>query len=302
MKKFFILIVLLILLILGAVALFQTESEPEEFNVNDNAMEQDGNMAMEDDTSMMEETREPIETIGQSVNGNDIMAYHFGDGDTEVLFVGGIHAGYGPSTSLVTFELIDALEDGDISVPEDMTVTVIPVLNPDGLDEIVGTTGAFTSSDIPSGDRTAGRFNGGIVDLNRNFDCDWQSSGVWRSQNVSGGEEPFSEPEAQALRAYVENENPDAVVVYYSQAGEVVSGNCSGSISSEIEALTNTYADAAGYEAKDSFEYYEVNGDATNWMAKIGVPAIGVLLGSHTDSEWSQNSLGIEAALELYAQ
>lgn len=298
MKKFFILFILIILLGLGGYALFQTETEVEEFNANEPTNEEQTTEPEEEP----QEEREPVETIGQSVNGNEIMAYHFGQGDTEVLFVGGIHAGYGPSTSLVAFELIAALESGDITVPESMTVTVVPVLNPDGLEETVGTTGVFAVSDIPTTDRTAGRFNGGIVDLNRNFDCDWEASGTWRSQTVSGGEAPFSEPEAQALKNYVENENPDAVVVYYSQAGEVVAGNCGGSVSDEILTLTNTYADASGYEAKESFEYYEVNGDATNWMAKIGVPAVGVLLGSHTNAEWSQNMAGIEAVLELYAQ
>jgi hypothetical protein len=38
------------------------------------------------------------------------------------------------------------------------------------------------------------------VDLNRNFDCKWQPTSTWRSTSVSAGTQPFSEPEAAAIR------------------------------------------------------------------------------------------------------
>jgi hypothetical protein len=51
----------------------------------------------------------------------------------------------------------------------------------------------------------SGRYNGNTVDLNRNFDCDWQASGVWQSTQVSGGSKAFSEPEPSlAIKTYVE--------------------------------------------------------------------------------------------------
>src|SRR3990167_5672109 len=41
------------------------------------------------------------EVIGQSVENRDIVAYHFGSGDKEVLFLAGIHGGYEWNTVLV---------------------------------------------------------------------------------------------------------------------------------------------------------------------------------------------------------
>jgi len=297
MKKLFIALVILIILGFGAYFLFNIDSSPEDYTPDDGPAMNDNSedTAVEDDGAMKEQ--EPVENIGQSTDGNAITAYHFGTGDTEVLFVGGIHSGYGPGTSLVAFNLIGELESGDIAVPENVKVTVIPVLNPDGVD----VSGEISVSDLPSASVTAGRFNGNEVDLNRNFDCNWEDTGVWQSKTVKTGSSAFSEPEAQALKSYVEKQNPDAVVVYYSQAGEVVAGNCGGDISSEIKVLMNTYADASGYEAKESFDYYATNGDATNWLAKIGIPSVGVLLNSHTSAEWSQNKAGIEAVLKSYS-
>ncbi|MEK7201085.1 MAG: M14 family zinc carboxypeptidase, partial [Patescibacteria group bacterium] len=73
-------------------------------------------------------------------------------------------------------------------VPANIKVTVIPVLNPDGLNKTVGTPGRFTQASVPtaSGATVSGRFNAHTVDLNRNFDCDWQASATWQNKAVSG--------------------------------------------------------------------------------------------------------------------
>ena len=50
--------------------------------------------------------RAAVEAIGKSVEERDITAYHYGTGETELLFVGGIHGGYSWNTSLVAYELM----------------------------------------------------------------------------------------------------------------------------------------------------------------------------------------------------
>ncbi len=244
------------------------------------------------------------ESIGTSVGGNAITAYHFGTGPTEIVFVGGIHGGYEWNTVLVADELIDYLTQNPSAVPANETVTVIPVLNPDGLKATVGTTGRFTPADVPTAANAtvAGRFNGDKVDLNRNFDCDWQATGVWQSTPVSGGTAAFSEPEAKAFQAYVTQHKPAAVVVWFSSAGGVYSSNCHNGILPETSALTKLYADASGYPAHEDWNYYEVTGDVANWLAKINIPAISVLLTNHTDTEWSKNQAGVTAVLNHFAQ
>ncbi len=242
--------------------------------------------------------------IGRSVEGRDITAYHYGTGDTELLFVGGIHGGYSWNTSLVAYELMDYLEANPTTIPSDMKVTVIPVLNPDGLHKVVGTTERFTKADVPTSQtlRVSGRFNANKVDLSRNFDCNWKSSGVWQTQTVSGGTKAFSEPESLALKNYVEREMPDAAVVWYSAAGGVYASSCGGGVSPETATLTNVYAQASGYPAHQSFDFYETSGDAVNWLAKVKIPAISVLLSTHEDIEWNKNLEGIEALIQHYAE
>jgi hypothetical protein len=253
---------------------------------------------------LLEEEAGPVEVIGSSVEGRDITAYHFGTGDKEVLFVGGLHGGYSWNTSLVAYELVDYLETNPSAVPEGVKVTVIPAVNPDGLYDITGKEGLFTKNDV-SGDETAriaARFNENKVDLNRNFNCLWEETGTWQSQSVSGGTKPFSEPESSAISAYVEGNTPAAVVVYYAAAGGVYASNCKNGVMPETLALTNVYADASGYTANEEFDFYDITGDMVNWLAAKNIPAISVLLTTHEDTEWTKNKKGIEAVLNSVAK
>jgi hypothetical protein len=224
--------------------------------------------------------------IGTSVEGTDIAAYHFGSGDTEVLLVGGVHGGYSPNTADLGEAFVNYFEENPGAVPAGVMVTVVPVLNPDGLDE----TGA------------AGRFNANDVDLNRNFDCEWSSQATWREQTVSGGDEPFSEPEARALREYVLTYEPESAVVWFSQEGKVYPAACEGTPNNASVELAATFATAAGYPAEAQFNAYTITGDMVNWMAKEGVTGISVLLSDHQSTEWEKNRAGVDAILNAYAQ
>jgi hypothetical protein len=242
--------------------------------------------------------------IGTSVTNNPITAYHFGTGSSEILFIGGIHGGYEWNTALVAYELMDYLKANPSVIPKNIKVTVIPVLNPDGLKKVVGTIDRFTKGDVSSSDSVvvSGRFNANKVDLNRNFDCEWKQTGVWQTKPVSGGEKAFSEPESLAVKNYVEKSKPVGVVAWYSAGDGVYASSCGAGVSTITNALTTKYASASGYNAHQSFDQYETSGDMVNWMAKVGIPAISVLLTNHTDTEWSKNQKGVEALLKYYTK
>jgi hypothetical protein len=242
--------------------------------------------------------------IGTSVSGNDIIAYHFGSGERELLFIGGIHGGYSWNTALLNFELVNWLDANENKIPDGVMVTVIPVLNPDGLKAITGKNGSFTANEVKAteAEKVAARFNENDVDLNRNFDCEWQPIGTWQNKEVNGGKTAFSEPETAALKAYVESYRPTAVIAWYSAAGGVYASNCKNGVSSETTTLTNLYAKAAGYTAHETFNYYEITGDMVNWFAKQQIPAISVLLTDHTSTELNKNIAGVEAILNHYAE
>lgn len=304
-------VIIIILIILGVFFFVKSPSETVDLTDKDEMVDENS----QQETELQRKEREEREAqmadktktvIGSSVENRDIVAYHYGNlsSDKELLFIGGIHGGYSWNTVLVARELMNYLEDNSDSVPDNLKVTVIPVLNPDGLNKVVGTDGDFSSSDVPSSENAtvAGRFNANDVDLNRNFDCDWQSNAVWQNKPVDGGNSAFSEPESQAIKNYVETKNPEAIVTWYSAAGGVFASNCHGSVSSETKALTNAYAKASGYSAYEEFDFYEITGDMVNWFAKSDIPAISVLLTNHKDVEWSKNQKGIEALFKYYAE
>ncbi len=295
---------LVVALVIGLVGIGAYFLLPR-FSATDVNQNQDTTTPRADNNGQATTTQDngPTSVIGTSVEGRDITAYHYGKGDAELLFIGGIHGGYEWNTTLVAYELIDYLTENPNAVPQNVTVTVIPTLNPDGLNKVVGTAGRFSEADVPvsQAQTIPGRFNANDVDLNRNFDCDWQSKGMWQNRSVSGGSKAFSEPESQALKAYVEAHDPRAVVVWYSAAGGVFASSCHNGVSSETRAITKKYADASGYKAYEDFNFYEITGDMVNWLAKSDIPAISVLLTTHEAVEWDKNWKGIKALLLYYA-
>lgn len=312
MNKIIIALIFVALLVMGGVfytlnqnkqtAEYEAETDEVMVDTDIEPVEEVGPTDMED--VMEADDNGPQSVIGQSVSGKDIVAYHFGEGDKEVLFVGGIHGGYSWNTALVAYELVAYLEGNESSIPEGLKVTVIPSLNPDGLAEVTGKDGVFRSSDVSAteAERVAARFNANDVDLNRNFDCEWQSTGTWQDRSVSGGSAPFSEPESKAIRDYVDSHDIAGAVVWYSAAGGVYASQCNNGTMAKTSELTNVYAQASGYGANEEFDFYEITGDMVNWLAKERIPAISVLLSDHEGTEWSKNKAGIEAVLKKIAE
>lgn len=285
-----IIIVLLVVLLGVGFYLFTDRSTNDSYNTD---MTENTETQTQEEESMEEtEIEKQTETvIGSSVNGNDIIAYHFGKGETNLLFVSGIHGDYEANTISLANQVIDYLEENPEIIPENVRVSIIPVLNVDG-----------TNGDDSTTEVSEGRFNANGVDLNRNFDCNWQEEGVWQSKKVSGGDAPFSEPESKALKSFVEDINPEAVVVWYSAAGGVYASNCNEGVLSETSELTRLFARESGYPAYEDFDFYKITGDATNWLAKEGIPAISILLTNHQDTEFNKNLEGIKAIFDYYAE
>ena len=243
--------------------------------------------------------------IGTSVQNRPIESYTFGNGEDNLLFVGGIHGGYEWNSTLLAYDMIDYLHANDTTVPDNITVHIIPTLNPDGLFEATNQEGPFTAADIPNIDIHStgiGRFNANGIDLNRNFDCRWSPESTWRSQTVSAGDTPFSEPEAEALREYVAAINPTAAVFWHSQANNVYGSECGEAVAPDTLALMSTYAQAAGYGEVPVFDAYVVTGAAEDWLASLDIPTVSVELGSRTSSEFEQNLAGTKAILNTYGK
>lgn len=254
------------------------------------------------EVQQVETTKESVIVFGHSVEGRPLEAYSFGNGSTHLLFIGGIHGGYEWNTVLLAYEFIDYLTEDTSRIPDDLTITIIPALNPDGLFAVTQKEGRFSVDDIPENvDESIGRFNARGVDLNRNFDCKWQPESTWRGKTVSAGNEIFSEPESRALLDFVLDFGIDATVFWHSQSNAVYASECTEGILPGTRTLMETYAHAAGYKAIDTFDAYPVTGDAEGWLASIGIPAITVELATHETIEWEKNLAGFDAIITEYS-
>ena len=245
----------------------------------------------------------PKETvIGTSVQGRKITAYTYGSGNTKLAFVGGIHGGYEWNSVLLAYKFMDYLETNSDVIPSNLSVVVIPSMNPDGVYKVIGKEGVFTVSDVPTNTTLlkSGRFNADKVDLNRNFDCRWQPTGTWQGNTVSAGTSTFSEPEAVAFKNFALKNNLSAVIFWHSQSNGVYASQCLNGILSGTTDIMNAYAKASGYPAEVSFDSYAVTGAADDWLSTIKVPAVSVELKTHDSIEWNQNLAGIQALFKYF--
>jgi LysM repeat protein/predicted deacylase len=224
-----------------------------------------------------------------------ILSYRFGTGKIPLILVGGIHGGYEWNTILLANELRQYLQENPREIPSSLTVYLIPNANPDGLYAVTRRVGTFELSDLDE-DTVPGRFNGRFVDLNRNWECQWQPVAQWGNDPVSGGAAPFSEPETQALRNYFLEIDPAAVLFWHSAAVGVYPAGCDH-VDRASKDLAEIFASSAAYQVHDSFPHYEISGDAGNWLASKGIPSITVELTTHESLDWERNLAGLQALM-----
>lgn len=226
-----------------------------------------------------------IESIGRSEEGRSIRVYKFGDGPRIVLGIGAIHGGYEWNTAAAVNALINHYQIRPSEIPPGTSLWLIPAANPDGMQR---------------GHKLVGRFNSRRVDLNRNFDCQWEPTAVLGEYSVYPGEAPFSEAESRALRDFVEDARPAVVVFYHSQAGTTSTGSCAPPTAKTLEAA-RLVAEKTGYTYYPD-NFYPVSGDATGYFNMMGLAAIEVELYTREDIDWSETLAGMQALLQWAAE
>jgi hypothetical protein len=216
-----------------------------------------------------------------------------------------MHGGYEWNSVLLAYEALDYFLAQPELVPPNVTLHIIPSANPDGQRLVTGSTGRFSPAEVVF-NTLPGRFNGRGVDLNRNWDCVWQAQARWRDEVVSGGDAPFSEPEARALRDYLlryddvaddkgEGETT-AVVFWHSAANAIFTAHCHEPHPPSLQ-LGELYSIASGYPLRTSFTAYPLTGDASNWLATQDIPSITIELATHSLTDWEMNRRGMLAIL-----
>jgi murein tripeptide amidase MpaA len=221
-------------------------------------------------------------TYGYSVQGRPLQAFRIGTGPIARALVGGIHGGYEANTTRLVEEFFTYITASTDLIPPQITLYLVPLVNPDGA--AAGT------------DRILGRLNANSVDLNRNWDYEWQSVATHGTQPVSGGTAPFSESETSALRDFILNHHIQAAIFYHSAMSEVYPG--AGRNTSKTEELAILMAEYTGYRyAPECIPGQISTGDAINWLTTQGITAVEIELSTHTELDWKQNLAALLAFL-----
>jgi energy-coupling factor transporter ATP-binding protein EcfA2 len=237
--------------------------------------------------------------IGSSVNDTDVEAVRLGSGPNRIIFIGGLHAGFAPGTVELAQQSIDHFLQNPDEIPADVTAFFIPLANPDSLAKGTG-----------PGDGQ-GLTNANNVDLNRNWDCNWEQDTSfydplkgegYHTQGSSESQGAFSEPETQALRDFIVANDPTAVVFWFAPwpGGLAKAGRC-GPTSQVSGPLSLIYGSDAFYLVADFIDSDDKArpGQSINWLDAQGIPSIYVFLPDYTLSgaDLANNLQGIKAVM-----
>jgi len=220
--------------------------------------------------------------IGYSALGRPLNAYRLGAGPIKRALIGGLHGGYEANTTRLMSATLDYLREHPEAIPPEITLFIVPLANPDGY--AAGT------------DALVGRMNGRGVDLNRNWDYQWQMTATHGTRPVFAGRAAFSEPETRALRDFILRHNMDAVIFYHSVFAAVFHG--AGDAQSHTVELARRVAQATDYTLRPEGVPGQITtGNAIDWLSVNGIAAIEVELSTRHGLDWEQNLRGLQAFL-----
>jgi len=181
-----------------------------------------------------------LKTIGKSVEGREIHALRLGKGKKEVLMDGSLHAREHMTTN-VLLEMVDtysyhylnnSIFEGysSRSILNNVSIWFVPMVNPDGVTLVQEGVSRVKNGDLAtkinkgSTNFQAWKANIRGVDLNDNFDSDWEritSSVTTPSPSGYRGPRVYSEPESQALRDFIDSRNFKGYYSYHS-SGQII--------------------------------------------------------------------------------
>ena len=214
--------------------------------------------------------------IGNSANGLPLEVYTFGSGKHERMLVAGIHGGDEWNTIALANQLIVYINRSPKIIPNDVTLYILPNLNPDG--------------EARKHDKY-GRLNSNGVDLNRNFPVNWQAdwnrAGCWNYLPTSGGSAAGSEPETHALMSFLESHHIEALISYHSAALGIFPGG------DPPDANSTHFAEAIAGVSSYPFPPIDTGctytGTLADYAASQGSAAVDLELTDHYDTDFTTN-------------
>ncbi|PIU73455.1 hypothetical protein COS78_02225 [Candidatus Shapirobacteria bacterium CG06_land_8_20_14_3_00_40_12] len=214
--------------------------------------------AVERNLRLMKNYSEGLREIGVSVQGKNIYLIKLGQGSKKILLVGG-HHGYEEESTSMLMRLADYFVRNAGEIPKEVSIWIVPALNPDGLDK-------------------SQRQNANGVDLNRNYGVsNWVLD---KTTMFYSGPYPFSEPETRAVRTLFDEEQFSLAITYHTNRNLVESNSYKDKFIGFNKYLEKVVA-RTGYKYLDasdfSFEDLESKGEFVSWLYQVyDIPAVCV--------------------------
>lgn len=205
-------------------------------------------------------------SIGQTVMGREIPCIKIGRGKKSIV-INGAHHGleYITSAFLVSFikKYSECLISGEemyefLVVPffNEISLYVVPMLNPDGVDIAVNGLDITNSwhrrlislVGIHSFQKVW-QANANGVDLNHNYDADWKMTVDFPSPTKYGGEYAFDQPETRHMAKLIRDVNCDILLCFHSQGKEIYY-DFNGQQEDGAKELAEKMAKLSGYDVK----------------------------------------------------
>lgn len=239
--------------------------------------------------------------IGKSVLGRDITALKIGRGEEYVLLAAAFHGSERLTTNLLlkfTEDICFALKSGEplggYKISRALSgrgVIIIPRVNPDGAEiSLYGaaSAGKMANDVIKSARGKTEKWNANArgVDINHNFNADWQNvKNAERAAGILvpgpskfGGYHPASEPETLAVTGVCLTHNIRHALAFHSQ-GEVIYADCGKIKPARMQKIAEILSSSSGYEIA-SPEGTAVGGGFKDWfIERFSRPAFTVEIG-----------------------
>lgn len=226
-----------------------------------------------------------IQKVGHSTENREVLALHFNthpealrSGQSHkpgVVFMGAHHAREHLSVEIplmLAEYLLDNREDAQVwNLLDSRDIWIIPMVNPDGAewDIQTGKYRWWRKNRRNNGDGTYG------VDLNRNYSYQWGTGGADpdTASDTYRGTGPFSEPETQAIKKFIEEHLNVKVLLTFHTFSELILypwGHKYEPIENQkdrasFQAMAQTMAGWNHYKPQQSSALYIASGDTTDW-------------------------------------
>lgn len=259
--------------------------------------------------------------LGTSILGRSIPMLRLGSGKRSVLYVGA-HHGMEWITSMILLHFAEDLCQAyrlkkqifRYSVPlllEQYTITIIPMLNPDGVDyQIHGITqenplySRLLSMNGGSTDFSHWQANARGVDLNHNYNAGFREyKQLEAEQSIPcgaptrySGQEPESEPEVRALCDFIRFQKDLRLVLSLHTQGEEIFCKSQGSMIQGTQTAMERIASMTGYQLTEATGAAAFGG-LTDWcITRERIPAATLECGKGV------NPLPISDFLPIYTR